>query len=404
MTMNQNKPIQVGIVGTGQRCMHFFAPYMAAHPEQIRLVALADHDPRRLHSAVADLGGSIRTFPNMASLLQDPEVEAVIITTPDFTHRQMFDQVLDAGKHVLCEKPMATTLDDAIHMTKRALATSQTVQIGFMLRFAPFFVQLKEIIASGVIGPLVQMSAVEVVEYYHGAAFFRRWHRFRDHSGGLLVHKACHTLDIINWLIDDVPLMVSAHGGMNTFVPNPQAASRCRDCALIQDCPAAYRIDDYNYIYQTREERAQAAESAADLCVYNTDKDTVDNASMVVQYAKGVGLTFTFTTTGSRHDRHLWLLGQRGQIRASQADGTISVQPVGAAPQMTILPEELRGEHGGGDTPLMTEFVQCVRHGKRPTADVLAGLYSVALAVAATESIDRQEAAVHLPTWLHELR
>lgn len=390
------QPLRMAIVGTGQRCMHFFAPYLVAHPEQASLMALVDHDTSRLQSAVQDLGGSIRAYDSIEALLQATDIDAVIITTPDFTHRQMLDKALDAGKHALCEKPMATTLEDALHMAKRAMAAPHTVQIGFMLRFAPFFVTLKEIIDSGVIGPLLQISAAEVVEYYHGAAFFRRWHRFRSHSGGLLVHKACHTLDVLNWLAQAAPLWVSARGGVDTFVRNSQAAVRCRDCSLTATCPAVYRADQYNYIYQTRDERAEPDRSTADLCAYNTDKDSIDNATVMVRYASDIGLSFTFTTTGSRHERHLLLVGQGGQIRASQADGVISVEPLGEAPHITVLPEELRDEHGGGDTPLMEAFFNCVATGKRPTADVVAGLHSVALAVAATQSIDRGGNAVDL--------
>jgi predicted dehydrogenase len=389
-------PLRIGIIGTGQRCMFFFAPYIAAHPSAARLVALADQEASRLRSAVADLGGAVRAYPDMDTLLQDTEIDAVIITTPDYTHRHMLDKALDAGKHVLCEKPMATTLEDALHMTRRALATPQTVQIGFMLRFAPFFVQLKALLEAGTIGRLLQVSAVEVVEYYHGASFFRRWHRWRRHSGGLLVHKACHTLDVINWLVGAVPEWVSARGSTSTFVPNPHAASHCQACSLTPTCAAAYDRERYNYTYLPRQESAPAGALAVDLCVYNAEKDSVDNAALVAQYANGVGLTFTFSTTGQRHERHLLLLGERGLIRASQAEGTITVEPYGAASHATVLPEELRDEHGGGDTPLMEEFLACVTTGKRPTADVLAGLYSVALATAATQSIDRGGEAIDL--------
>ncbi len=394
--VNPRPPLGIGIVGTGQRCMSFFAPYITSHPETMRLVALADQDRARLNSAIADLGGSIRAYDHIEDLLSDADIGAVIVATPDFTHRRMFDQVLEAGKHVVCEKPMATTVEDALHMTRRAMAVPQVVQIGFMLRYAPFFVHLKQVIASGTIGPLLQVSAAEIVEFYHGAAFFRRWHRLRQNSGGLLVHKASHTLDVINWWVDALPVEVSARGGIGTFVRKPEAASRCRDCRLIETCPAAFRDNADNYIYQTREERAGRIASSADLCVYNSDKDTVDHATLMAQYANGVELTFSFTTTGSRHDRQFLIVGQRGQIKASQADGVISVEPLGEESRQIVLPEELRGDHGGGDAPLMEDFLSCIEGRHRPTADVKAGLYSVALAAAATQSIDQEGRAIDL--------
>lgn len=390
------RPLGIGIVGTGQRCMFFFAPYLRAHPDKVRLECLADQDQARLQSAIEDLGPDIRPYGSIDAMLQDPLVDAVIITTPDWTHRQIFDKALDAGKHIICEKPMATTLEDALHMTRRAMATQQVVQIGFMLRYAPFFVKLKEVVDSGLIGPLVQVSAAEVVEYYHGAAFFRRWHRFKRNSGGLLVHKASHTLDVINWIVGSAPAQVSAFGGINTFTPNPKAASRCRDCSLRPTCPAAYRPDDYNYVYQTGQERAAQAKHANDLCAYNSEKDSVDSAVLIAQYDSGVRLGFSFSTTGQRHERQLLLIGQRGQIRASQADGVITVEPVGEKPETTLLPEELRGEHGGGDDFLVDSFLECVATGSRPVAGVVAGLHSVALGAAATQSIDQGGCAVDL--------
>ena len=397
-------PLGVGIVGTGQRCMFFFGPYISAHPEKACLVALADHNESRLKGATEDLGRDIHAYNNVSAMLQDPQLEAVIITTPDFTHREMLEKILEAGKHVLCEKPMATTIEDALEMTKRAMASTQVVQIGFMLRYAPFFVKLKEVVDSGVVGPLVQVSASEVVEYYHGAAFFRRWHRFRRNSGGLLVHKACHTLDVINWLVGAIPKWVSAAGGIDTFLPKEGAADRCRICSLNETCPATYRVSGYNWIYQTRQERQDPLANANDLCVYNSEKDSVDNAVMIVQYDNDVRLTFSFATTGARHDRHFLLVGQKGQIHANQADGVIAVESVGGKPQTTLIPEDLRGEHGGGDEPLIDSFFQCVASQDSPVVDVLAGFYSVVLGVAATRSIDHGGQRVDLGSYLNQVR
>ncbi len=392
----------IGIVGTGQRCMYFFGPYIKAHPEKARLVALADYDESRLNSAVVDLGGDIRSYHSLDDMVKDPQVEAVIITTPDFTHREMLEKGLEAGKHTICEKPMATTIEDALDMTRRAMASKQVVQIGFMLRYAPFVVKLREIIESGAICPLLQINASEVVEYYHGAAFFRRWHRFRRKSGGLLVHKACHTLDVINWIIGSRPAWVTASGGTQTFVPKQGAAERCRDCALTAACPAAYRVDAYNWIYQTRKERHDPLTYANDLCVYNSEKDSVDNAVMNVQYENGVRLTFSFSTTGARHERHFLLIGQNGQIHASQANGTIGLETVGGISKTIEFPEEMRDEHGGGDEPLIDSFLQCVATERRPVADILAGLYSVALGVAATQSIGLNGQRVDLTSYLDQ--
>src|SRR5262249_28985053 len=152
----------------------------------------------------------------------------------------------------------------------------------------------------------------------------RRWHRFRKHSGGLLVHKACHTLDAINWVVDSVPSWVAAVGGMETFAPRPGAAALCRNCQYQPTCPAAYREGVKNWLYLTREERQGPQFHERDLCVYNIEKDSVDNAVMTAEYMSGVRMAYSFATSGARHERHVTLVGSRGQVHASQADGTIS--------------------------------------------------------------------------------
>ncbi len=147
---------------------------------------------------------------------------------------------------------------------------------------------------------------------------------------------------------------------------------------------------------QTGIERADPSRYANDLFAYNSAKDSLDNASILDEYESGVRLSFSFASTGRRHERHFILTGQRGAIHATYAEGVITVESVGTEPETIVMPDEYRDEHGGGDTPLVDPFLRCVATGERPVADVIAGLHSVALGVAATQSIDRSGEAVDL--------
>jgi predicted dehydrogenase len=383
--------------------MRTFAPYLLKHPERARLVAVADQDRARLGSAVEEMGASVRAYGDLDSMLQDPDVDAVFVTTPDYTHRQMVEQALDAGRHVLCEKPMATTMDDAVAVARKAAGSNKIVQIGFVLRHAPFIVKLKEMVEAEAVGPLMHAVVHEVVEYYHGASFFRRWHRFREKSGGLLVSKACHTLDVANWLVDASPAWVSATGGIDTFVPREGAAERCRDCKYEDTCPAAYRFEHHNYIYRSRRQREDRAGDPSDICVFNSDKDSVDNGALIARYENGVHLSFSFTVTGGRHDRRFLLVGREGHIEASQGDGTIAMWRPGADPEITTFGDQLRGEHGGGDAFMMESFFNCVASGEPPVAGTIAGLHSVLLGAAATISIDNAGRKVDLKPYLDQV-
>ena len=391
-----------GIIGAGQRCMYFFGPEIQKN-DKSHLVAISEKENDRLQSAITDLGGNIRGYSNIDDLLRDKEVEAIIISTPDYTHRELLDKALDAGKHVICEKPMATTFEDALHITLRSRATSKVVQIGFLLRFAPMFTKLKEIVDSGAVGKLVQVNASEVVEYYHGASFFRRWQRYRKQSGGLLVHKACHTFDLINWLVGSIPKSVSAIGGRDTFIENPEGAQRCRECNLIDTCPAAYRSEEYSYTYMTIKERSDVVFFGNDTCPYNVNKDIIDNAMVMTTYENGVRFTFNFSTTGRRHERRFMLVGDQGVVTASQADGKIVVEPLKGEIVDYIIPEESRDEHGGGDEYILGSFLNSVYDGEPSPVDVKAGMTSLAIALGATESIDVGGNLIDLAPYLQGL-
>ena len=140
-----------------------------------------------------------------------------------------------------------------------------------------------------------------------------------------------------------------------------------------------------------------------DLCVYNSDKDSIDNAILDVSYANGVRLTFSFATTGERHERSFTLTGQRGHIHDSQAGGTIVIEPKGKEPQTILMPQEFRDEHGGGDELLMDSFLECVASGQQPPAEISAGLASVVLGVGATRSIEHGGEPVDLQGYLSQV-
>jgi predicted dehydrogenase len=319
-------------------------------------------------------------------MVQDPLVEVVLITTPDFTHRQMVDIALDAGKHVICEKPLATSIEDALHLARRASAVPQIVQLVHILRYAPFIQTLKGIVESGVVGSVIQVSAAEQFEYYHAASFFRRWHRFTANSGGLLVHKACHTLDIVNWIIGAMPVSVRAKGGIDTFLPDAAAGARCRDCSLAPECPVHYRPFMNNGFYLTRTQAADPAKYANDICPFNSDKDSVDNAEIHVTYDNGAKGSYTITSTGHRRERRFVVWGDQGSILANQIDGEIIIASTKASKALR-LSNSYRGNRGGGDARLLASFCERVAMGRRPLSELISGLHALAIGVAATQSI-----------------
>ena len=208
--------IRFGIIGVGSRGIRTFGRHLrGAYADRAELVALADLDPNRLGIAAKMLGVD-KTYGSHSQLIQDAGVDAVVITTPDYTHAEIALEAMDAGKLIICEKPVATTIDDANRLLEAGRRFGKSFQVGFVLRYAPFFKGMHAAIVDGRIGKPLFAAAVD---NRAGSGYFRSWHRLRKYSGGLLNHKSGHTLDILNWMLDGVPMAVSATGGVAHYGP-----------------------------------------------------------------------------------------------------------------------------------------------------------------------------------------
>ncbi len=201
-------PHQIGIIGYGgfgQFLHRAWAPL-----EQVQVVAAADTDPGR------DPGPPVRFYPQWEKLTTDPEIEIIVIATPPFTHADMACEAMSHGKHVLIEKPMATSLEDARRIMDLRDSTGRVAGIDYMLRFNPLVEALVAITHSGVLGDLRRA----VVENYAQDEILPQDHWFwdRELSGGILVEHGVHFFDLINGLTTATPQRVSgvAHSRNNS--------------------------------------------------------------------------------------------------------------------------------------------------------------------------------------------
>jgi scyllo-inositol 2-dehydrogenase (NADP+) len=187
-------PIRVGIAGLGRSGWaihaHLLAPLTDQYQtDQYQIVAVVDDDPARRAEAQARF--ACRAYTQFDDLLADPNVELVIVALPSFLHASASIAALAAGKHVVCEKPMAVTLDQADQMVAAAAAAQDRVLTIFQQRrYNPEFVKIREIIASGLLGRIVQISISE-------SRFSRRWdwQTLQKFGGGSLNNTGAHFLD-----------------------------------------------------------------------------------------------------------------------------------------------------------------------------------------------------------------
>ena len=158
-------------------------------------------------------------------MIAETKPDVVIVTTMDATHHQYICRAMELGCDAITEKPMTTDDAKARQIFDTIEKTGRSLRVTFNYRYAPLATTVRELIMEGTIGRPRHVDFSWVLDTRHGADYFRRWHREKDKSGGLLVHKSTHHFDLINWWIDSIPQTVYAQGDLH-FYGRENAAAR----------------------------------------------------------------------------------------------------------------------------------------------------------------------------------
>lgn len=212
------------LVGTGSRSEMYIRAILGPHADVAELAAISDVNQGRIElyrNLAKELSPAtiLDSFESkdLAQYIKANAIDRVIITTPDYTHADFIVTALRAGADVVVEKPLTINVDGCQRITAAIEETGKNVVVTFNYRYSPRNSALKEIIQSGVIGKVTSVDFSWVLDTVHGADYFRRWHRIKDNSGGLLIHKASHHFDLVNWWINDSPRRVYASGGLKFY-------------------------------------------------------------------------------------------------------------------------------------------------------------------------------------------
>jgi myo-inositol 2-dehydrogenase / D-chiro-inositol 1-dehydrogenase len=221
-----NSAVSFGIIGTGGR-----GRYVGAHmarDARARLGAICDIFPDRIDLAKTNVPGAdrARVYKDYHELLAQPDIDAVLITTPVFLHPEHFEAAVKARKHVYCEKPAGADVAGV----KRLLAAAaqadktKTLQFGFQQRFSPEYLAAEKILRDGRLGPLNMMMSYWILggappkgfksQYPPEQQKLRHWALWRDYSGGPILEQDCHGVDVLNWFAGAHPVKATGEGGL----------------------------------------------------------------------------------------------------------------------------------------------------------------------------------------------
>jgi len=387
--------------GASNRALHMYAkPMKRDFVRECRILGVYDINPGRAQ-VFAELAGGMPVFTDFADMLEKTRPDCVIVTTVDAYHSAYTVQSLLAGCDVIVEKPMATDAAGCRAILDAEQATGKKVTVTFNYRFVPFVTRLKEIIAGGAVGQVYSVHfewllTRNMAYAAHGASYFRRWNARMQKSGGLLVHKATHHFDMVNWVIGQQPSLVSAFGQLNVYGRKnaPYHGTRCSTCAHQRECPFYYELTDFDKTFYTEQESYDGY--IKDNCVFAPDIDIYDTMAVTVQYGQGAVMAYSLNATTPYEGWHLAINGSQGRLEMSNYE----TGPQAEEPDIQIrvldlnnrLTEHhvsrLAGEHGGGDERLRRMLFldpqpDPLGHG----ANSLAGAHSVLIGAAANLSI-----------------
>ncbi|MCX7917885.1 MAG: Gfo/Idh/MocA family oxidoreductase, partial [bacterium] len=280
--------IKVGIVGTGDRGTSFVKA-IEKIPE-MKVVAIVDSNPIRMEAVIKHHNyPPVEKFTSIDELLKTKIVDIVFITTPDWTHADLIIKCLESGYHVFCDKPLAIDEKQIIKILEYSKNSNKMKFMGFNMRYKTLFRKIKEIVDNGDIGKIFVGWGYSG---YEGNGYFRRWHKFREKSGGLIVHKGCHIIDILNWIVNSYPVEVYAIGGLSVFGGNKKWEG-CHKCEETETCPYVRRLDEKNekLLEDIYIKAAVVDGYTRNYCVFGPT-NVYDHYLVEISYANGVKVSF----------------------------------------------------------------------------------------------------------------
>lgn len=279
--------MKVGICGLGLR-MAYLAKVFDQHSADVEIVAFADPSPVGL-PYLREHGVSVGTaYGNLTDMLENETPELLMVGSPNHLHLEHLRVGLERGVRIFSEKPVVATEEQ----TWELLGLLKThgvdrVMVGLVLRYSPLYRDLTEAVDKGALGDLSSIEACEHITPHHGAFFMRDWRRYSAWSGGFMLEKCCHDLDLYQGVVRERPARLVSFGGRRTFVAGNRELER-------------------EEVYHRMEAGWSGGEA-----VFENDGDIIDYQTALIEYENGVNLCFHTNLNVPDPFRHFCVIGAK---------------------------------------------------------------------------------------------
>jgi len=382
---------RVGVIGYGRRIENVLDNVMKQAGGEVSVAAFYDTSEKSI-KRVAEKDPKIRKCDSVEELLAIDGLDWIFIGSFNAMHRDHAIAALKSGKHVFCEKPVATTRQQCIDLLEaRNQHPDKHFVVGFVLRYSAFYRQMKEWIDEGRLGRLISMEFNETLAPQHGASMHGNWRRKTEWSGPMIVEKCCHDMDIMLWLTGSRPARVASFGGLSFF----NAANANHN--------EIYGVGKEGYKYYDKGLVTGAAVGfEKNITPFSDDKDTIDNQVAIMELENKVHVSFHYCMHSAQLERRFYMCGTKGTIRGNVLTGTLEYTPVGWDGQTeTVRPIE-GDDHGGAEIPMAQDIVNCMLRDVAMPTTLEGGVQSVFTCFGLEEAREKL-AVVDMSGYWHDL-
>jgi predicted dehydrogenase len=432
MKKTRSRKKRYALVGTGARSFMFADSLLDTYRSSAVLTAICDRNTKRMayHNSQYQKKFGVRPVPEylpeeFEKMIRATKTDTVIVTTMDRTHDEYIIRAMEAGCDVITEKPMTTDEVKCRRILETVERTGRSLRVTFNYRYAPARSVVKKLLMDGVIGEVKSAHFEWLLNTSHGADYFRRWHRDKKNSGGLMVHKSTHHFDLMNWWLADEPELVFGLGSLAFYGKiNGECNGLYRPYVRSTGDPAAkgdpFALDlrDGRGLQGLYWEAEKEDAYLRDQNVFGDGISIEDTMNVVVRYKRGAQLSYTLTAYSPWEGFRIAFNGTKGRIELDELENSyisagnshigdgltqsqrLTVFPHRQKPYHVEIPKGVGG-HGGGDVLLLEDLF-----GAKPKKDPLGraaghrdGALSILTGIAANRSF-----ATSLPVRIEDLR
>lgn len=370
-----SKPITAITLGAGNRG-NVYGNYAIEYPEDLDIVGVAEPIViRRERYMKAHSINSSHSYNTWERVFERPKfADAIIITTPDHLHYGPCMAAMKMGYDVLLEKPISPSERECRDILELAEKTGRIVAVCHVLRYAPYFIKLRDIIQSGVLGEVVSIQHFEPIEHVHMSHSFVRgnWHKEKD-CNPIILAKSCHDLDIIKWMLGKSCNKIQAFGSLSWFREKNApvgSTARCMDgCAVESNCPYSalkiyYRDRQRTYVFDLPDDKDKHDEAILNYlrtsnygrCVYKMDNNQPDHYVTNMLFDNEVTASFSMEAFTSYHGRRTRIMGALGDIVGDMT----TFEHTDFLTMERKSWEQNTDSHGGGDWRLVSDWIRAI--------------------------------------------